>query len=890
MVGRDTEIAAASAALDTVLSGSQPLIVVRGEAGIGKTRLLGHLIELAAARHFDSATGRATELEADVALALFHEALPELTPPGDLDGESRWRLFDSVIAVVAARRRLALVLDDVHWADPASLELLDTLVRRPPRSPHVLVVSSRPGPAADAVLAAARAAGRPVTLVELAPLDRAAADSMVGPDRSEQDRGRLYEMSGGNPLLLEELAKAGPTDPVPHSIVAAMSAELSPLSPPARALVEAGALLGDPFDIDLATRIASLAPDVGLAAADELVERLLLRPTSSPRDLAFRHPVLRTALYEGLPVSRRLKGHARAAEVLQELGSPLPSQARHVAHAAAPGDLAAAQLLRAAAATVRCQAPSIAADWLLAAKRAVPPANLSMFSELAEVLVQSGRLDEALACAEEGLSFGRGTDEARLRLMLAAGSVERLMGRHDASRRRLLRALDTSPGPATRAGLMAALVLSAYERGEYSEMATWASNARNETSAAPVVRGVGAAILAMGYRFAGDQAASDPQADFAVAVVCDATDGELAEHAELLMAISWALVAVERFSDALIVSRRSATAARRAGNDAAAVPHLLAEVLTLGLLGRTREAAEASDRTELVARLTHNGQTIQWALWMRAWVLLDHGELDAALACAQESVALAEHLDQSALETISKAVLGSVLLATGETERARPLLGGYDLEPGWICRWAPRLVGAELALGDLEAAAGTATRASALAGFIGLSGAAAAADRAESMVAAARGDRSAAATWALSALRRAESIGADLDAAQAHILAGVAISERDRQGAAGHLTAAHELAERGGAHRTADEAARELRRIGRRVGRGGTRGARGAGLDTLSSREQEIAELVANGLTNRQIAARLFLSEKTVESHLSKTFTKLGIASRAALAAAIAGG
>jgi DNA-binding CsgD family transcriptional regulator/tetratricopeptide (TPR) repeat protein len=890
MVGRDTEIAAAAVALDAVRAGSSALIVLRGEAGIGKTRLLGKLTELAAARHLDVVTGRATELEADVPLALFRQALPELTLPGDLDRESRWRLFDAVIAVVAARHRVALVLDDVHWADPASLELLDTLVRRPPPSPHVLVVSSRPGRTADAVLAAARAAGRSVTLIELTPLDRAAADALVGLDRSDEDRSRLYVVSGGNPLLLEELANAGPNSPVPPSIVAAVSAELGPLGGPARALVEAGALLGDPFDIDLARQLASLAPDVGLAAVDELVERALLRPTASLRDFAFRHPVLRTALYEGLPVSRRLHGHARAAAVLRERGSPLPRQAHHLVHTAAPGDVGAAQLLRAAAAMLRAQAPSIAADWLFAAKRAAPPADLTMFSDLAEVLVQSGRLEEALAGAEEGLSFGRGTDEQRLRLTLAAGSVERVMGRHDAARRRLLRALDTSPSAATRAGLMAALVLSAYERGEYGEMATWAASARSESSAPAVVRGVGAATLAMGHRFAGDQAASDPEADFAVAVVRDTTDDELAEQAELLTAISWALVAVERLADALIVSRRSARAAQRAGNATAAVPHLLAEVLTLGLLGRTREAVEVSDRTELLARLTHNDQSIQWALWMRAWVLLDAGELDAALACAKESVALAEHLDESALRTISNAVLGSVLLATGETEQARTLLAAYDIEPGWICRWAPRLVGAELALGKIEAAEGVARRASGLARSVGLAGAAAAADRAESMVAAARGDQSAAATWALSALKRSESIGADLDSAQAHILAGVAIAEADQPKAANHFTAAHELAERGGAHRTADEAGRELRRIGRRVGRGGARGARAAGLDTLSNREREIADLVANGLTNRQIAARLFLSEKTVESHLSKTFTKLGIASRAALAAAVAGG
>jgi DNA-binding NarL/FixJ family response regulator len=721
----------------------------------------------------------------------------------------------------------------------------------------------------------------------MAPLDRAAADAMTGKDRSQQDREQLFTMSGGNPLLLEELARAGTSKPVPQSIVAAMSAELRPLNMTARALVEAGALLGDPFDIDLATQVASLSADTGLAAVDELIERGVLRPAVNMRDLAFRHPVLRTALYEGMPISRRLAGHTRAAQVLRTLDSPLPSQARHVAHTAAPGDLSAAALLQAAARMVRSQAPSIAADWLLAAKRAVPPVELHMFSELAEVLVQSGRLAEALACAEEGLSFGRGNDEARLRLTLAAGSVERLMGRHEASRRRLLRSLDASPSPATRAGLMAALVLSAYERGDYTQMTTWAVSAHSERTASPVVRGVGAAILAMAHRFAGEQTESDPYAEFAVRVVADATDDELAERAELLMAISWALVAIERFGEALMVSRRSAAAAQRAGNGAAAVPHLLAEVLTLGLLGRTKEAEAASDQAELVARLTHNAQTIQWALWMRAWVLLDHGDLDTALARAQESVALAEILDESALQTISRAVLGSVLLAMGDPERARPLLAAYDLEPGWICRWAPRLVTAELALGDVDAAARAAARASSLGGSMGLSGAAAAADRAESMVALARGDRRAAATWALSAVSRAESMNADLDAAQAYLLAGVALADTDRDRAAAHLTSAHQLADRGGARQTADEAARELRKIGRRIGRGTTPRPRGMVLDVLSSREREIAELVAQGLTNRKIAARLFLSEKTVESHLSKTFTKLGIASRAALAAAV---
>ena len=88
---------------------------------------------------------------------------------------------------------------------------------------------------------------------------------------------------------------------------------------------------------------------------------------------------------------------------------------------------------------------------------------------------------------------------------------------------------------------------------------------------------------------------------------------------------------------------------------------------------------------------------------------------------------------------------------------------------------------------------------------------------------------------------------------------------------------------------TREEAVRELRRRGRRLGRGGARASGPDGVDALSPREREIADLVGQGRTNREIAARLFLSEKTVESHLSKAFTKLGVGSRAALAAQVAG-
>jgi DNA-binding NarL/FixJ family response regulator len=672
---------------------------------------------------------------------------------------------------------------------------------------------------------------------------------------------------------------------VSHGIVAAVSSEVATLTQDAVALVGAGSLLGDPFDSDLARLVAQLGREAGGEAVDELLARGLVRRAGS-KSLAFRHPVIRTAVYESQSDVVRLRGHARAAEILGSLGASPPSRARHLAHTAAPGDAEDAALLRDAARLVRGHAPSISADWMRAAERAAPSSRLSSFSDLAEVLVQSGRLHEALEVAEEGLLIGEGPVEGRARLTMAAASVERMLGRHEGARRRLVRAVD-EPGldPSVGAELKAALAISAYLRGDYAETDGWATEAREGGG---LVGTSSASLLAMGHRFGGRAERADAEASTAVAGVRDATDAELAVHAELIIGTAWSLVAVEHLTDALAVSRRASAVALRAGNVAAAVPLLLAEVSSLGLLGHTEEASRVADRAELEARLARNDQTLQWALWMRAWVLLDRGDLDAALVAAQESVTLAVRLDESALVTVGNAVLGSVLLATGQPDEALPLLAAYDVEPGWVCRWAPRLVDAQLTLGDVEAASASVERAISLATASGLSGTAAAAHRAESMLLLARGDHAGAAARAVSSIAFAEAIGAELDAAQAHLLAGRALAPVDKEEAVTHLTRAHQLAHHRGARRTADEATRELRRLGRRVGVGGQRSREVLGVGALSHREREIAELVAQGLTNREIAGRLFLSEKTIESHLSKAFGKLGVSSRAALAAQVA--
>lgn len=923
-VGRETELEAVGGALEAVVAGAGRLVLVRGQAGIGKTRLLEASRERAAALGMVVMEGRATELESDIPLAAVLDALEarladvpdaRLRELGDerLDQLSavlpalrrrpvstwasgsageRWQLYRAlrdVIDVLAAARPVALLLDDIHWADPATLEFVEHLMRRPPRGPHLILLSLRPGDAAERLAAAQRAASADSSVfIELAPLDRGPADLLMERVDDPLERERLYRESGGNPLLLAEFVRLGATGEVPGGIIAAVRAELNDLPPLARGLLEGGAIAGDPFEVDLARVVAGLAQPEALDALDVLCNRELVWPTEHPRRFAFRHPVIRSAVYAAIPVGAQLRGHAAAAAELARVGAALPARARHLAHAATPGDMEAAAVLRAAAGLVRTRAPAIAADWLTAARRSDPSVGAEGLAELAEVLVDAGRLQAALQIVDQAAAVTNADDrELAVRIAVAGASVERLLGRHIPAQRRLDRALATAPEDGWLAARLAAdLALSAYVRGDAAEMARWADRARREEAADPLVRASATALFAVSHAYAGRMNAAHAEMDAALAATGSATDEQLAAVAELLMAVAWGAVALERLDAGLAVGRRAGVAARTAGNGSAAVPLDLAAVVALGLLGRIGEALDAADNAEQSARMTRNDQTTQWALWMRAWVLLEAGRLDEALPLAEESAALAERLDDSALVTIAGAVLGAVLVASGDPGRGRLLLADYDVEPGWICRWSPWLVEGDLASGDGEAAREHAARASAIAAAADLPGARAPASRAGALVAIAEQDLQRAEELARAALADSQRIGATLDGARARLLLGRALAPSDRDDAIAELTTAAQDAAEAGGDRVHDEAVRELRRLGRRVGRGGAR-ASGEGYAALSGREHEIAELVANGSTNREIAARLYLSEKTVERHMTHIFSKLGVRRRAEVAAQV---
>ena len=223
-------------ALDALRSPRPRWLVVSGEPGIGKTRLLGELAERAAARRHPVFVGRGAELERELPFAIWVDALDDhVASLGErrleqLIGERVAELarvlpsaatagagglqderFHAYRAVRALLQRMAmghpvvLILDDVQWADDASLELIAHLLRRPPPAAVLIALAFRAGQVPNSLLAVLEQASRDslVTEVELGPLTQAEADALLGVPAQPL----LYKQSGGNPFYLEELAR-----------------------------------------------------------------------------------------------------------------------------------------------------------------------------------------------------------------------------------------------------------------------------------------------------------------------------------------------------------------------------------------------------------------------------------------------------------------------------------------------------------------------------------------------------------------------------------------------------------------------------------------------------------------------------------------------------------
>jgi DNA-binding SARP family transcriptional activator/tetratricopeptide (TPR) repeat protein len=436
-VGRDAELAALLAVWDRVRGGAGAVVLVGGEAGIGKSRLAAELLARARAQDARTAHGTAidlgggappfglwVELLADLARDLdpppadahWPEELARLTPslprrlgrapvttpevPPEL---ARARLFEAVVELAehaAAGRPLVLVLDDVHLADAATLELAAYLTRRIARVPVLLVLTRRMTPRRDEVdsLAhAARGRGVGVAEIELEPLGRADVERLVAAvaalDAPERDR--VIAAADGNPLLALESARAagrGEYDPAhpPSSLRAAVRASIAGLTKPARRTAELAAVAGR--DLARAELAALAEPEAVLDTLDCGLFR------SADGRFGFRHALLREAVYADLSDTHRAVLHELLGQAL--VGRAAES-ARHL-RLAGRDDLAAGRLVEAAAEASRATAYHEAAAFLREAVE-LDPTDPRARLELAATTAVLGQFEPSVTELEAAL-------------------------------------------------------------------------------------------------------------------------------------------------------------------------------------------------------------------------------------------------------------------------------------------------------------------------------------------------------------------------------------------------------------------------------------------------------------------------------------------------------
>ena len=838
--------------------------------------------------------------------------LPALEDLADLAAApERHRLHRAVRVLLerlAAPRGLVLLLDDVHWADPASSALIASLVRRPITGRVLLVIAYRLHQAGTAVgpeLQQAASAGRALRL-PVGPLTPGDAEKLLPPGVPASARRRICEEGGGNPFHLHHLARAwdqyghaGPTGDVIAEVP-----ETAPLSAAARRLLQGAAIAGDPFEAGFAADVAGLAEPAALHALDELVTADLVRAAGRPRWFGFRHPLVRRTVHAGVGAGSRLAAHARAASLLAASGADPATRAHHVALSARPGDRVAIDVLRQASARVVGHAPHTAVGWLEIARSLLDPIDrdaeeLELLPQLAEVLGAAGRFDDARRVLLDLLELLDETAEQRLGVIVGCAALDRLLGDHDGARVRLAAELDGLADPGSVVGVSLRLELAAHAalRTDFLQMRDHAATAVVDAAALDdgVLGAAASAVMTMAEYATGDVEAALAQGELAAVRVAALDDRALGQRLEMILHLGWALFFLGDVERAHPLFARGSAVAAAGGSAVLVVELMVGEALSLSARGRVGEALEVADGAIEEARPLGSVQTLVWALYAQTVVLEAGGDAVAAVRAGEEAVTLATGLGPSSIVGACGAALAAALVATGNSRRAATVMlelqGGAELPrctPGQKAEAYDVLTRAALSSGDVDAARDWVERARRAADASRLPLPVALAQRAQAALLLALGEPERAAQLALTSAATTVTLGFPIATARTRILAGRALAATgDRDAGAAQLRAAEALVSAG---HLRNEAVRELRRIGRRVnreGRGGRPDAGGAA--SLTAREREIATMVACGHTNKAIGATVFLSEKTVESHLASAFVKLGVGSRNAVRAALDG-
>lgn len=845
----------------------------------------------------------------------------ESPAPGALHERYRThRAVRELLEHLAATRPLVLVLDDFHWADSASVALVVALLHRPPGAGVLLALGARPRQLHTSLATALERAHRTGTVirVEVGALTCEQTGELLGRSGDDPLTAALYEESGGNPFYLEQLARArdkrldgassGPDASlagveVPPMVAAALTGELALLPASARRVLDGASVAGDPFELDLAA-IAAAAPEPeALDALDVLQSLDLVRSTDMPRRFRFRHPIVRRAVYEATAGGWRLGAHERIAEALAQRGAGAAARAHHVERSARHGDGAAVAVLREAGEQSALQAPPTAARWFgaalhLLAETAPARERVELLLARAQALAATGRFGESHSALLVSITMVP-ADSLALRGEIAAtcARIEHLLGWHEQARDRLLRALKAIPdqGAPESVSLMIELAMDGAHRLDYVGMESWGARAADAARKLqnPVLTATAVAAHARAAAFAAATQQAEAACTEAAALVDALSDDELAGRLDAAVHLASGEFYRHRF-DAASAHAERALAVGRATGQGQLFPLIYA---LLGMIwwgqGRLAEAVEPLDGAIESARTTGNTQTLAWSLYARSIVALAAGDVEIALATGQEAFDVTNDGKLSHLAGGAARGLASALLEVGRAGQAAELLersgGGPDMPssaPSWRSSALELLTRCRLALGQIDEARRAAECAAEAADVVRLPLAKAYADRAAAAVALHCGAPARAAELALASAEGADGVGLPMEAALARTLAGRALAQNgNRDRAVEELERAASALDLCGALHYRDAAERELRRLGQRIHRRSQgRTPEGTGVGSLTKRELEIARLVVDRQTNREIAEMLFLSPKTVETHIRNIFGKLDAESRVEVA------
>jgi DNA-binding CsgD family transcriptional regulator len=938
LVERDSELSTLAAAAQDAASGDGRLVVIEGPAGIGKTRLLRSVRETAATEGgLQVLTARATELETHLTFGVVRQlldpvvqALPDqerdelftgaaelartvLSQPesgaeaADADRYSKINGLFWLVSSLARRGPLALVVDDVQWADEPSLEFLCFLAARAEGLPLLLAVAMRPSRESPSHLPAALVTEPSATVLRPAPLSRSSVEDLVegavGSDTEGDFATACLEATRGNPFLLSELLREvqarriAPTAEAAHRIgslapggvSAAIELRLAQMPETARPLAWAVAVLGDGTDSGTAATIAGLDPVATAEAETGLVRAGVLEERDG---LSFSHPLVQATVLHGMSPSERARLHSAAAELLTERGAGAEELATHLLHVAPTGNEEVVEQLRAAAVRAdQLGAPATAAGYL---KRALaePPAR-----ELrGTVLIELGR-------AEARAGLGESTTHLREAIELADDPA----GRAEASLE-LARALKFGGEAVQAVDVLDALGpqldsldselrelielehvgLAYISQGARERLASHIAELRDPgTEPESALEAFVLAGRAFDTAAAGLDQASEAADLAARAVASDLIPVDPTEGGYGMLIAGVATMWSDRLDDASLINERMLAEGRRRGSVVVRSAAASMQSLVNWRRGRVSAAeADCSLALDLAAGAAGTDALLSAARAVKALVALARGA-DAEELGHVEAEVVGPSADPDGLP------YHLVLHARGLVRVGRgDLDGGIAdlLECGRVSvRWGsgnpstvPWRSDAALAIarqGDREKASALAAEELELAEAFGAKRAIGIAQRAVALVA---DDKS-----TLPMLEKSVATLTDSPAALDLAIATTDLASAQRR--AGNKSEARESAARAqelatacGATAQANLAQEEALAAGARPRRVALRG-----VDSLTPSELRVVQRAADGSTNREIAEDLFVTVKTVEGHLANAFGKLDIRSRTQLPEAL---